>query len=144
MTKTCPQAIFDALQRMYCVFSPSTRRRELLKKLWNHCPTRWENRIESVNKHCASLQQPFAKLCQSAEACKDSKTKSEAKSLIINELKTSNFHLSLVMCSDLLCEQNNAKQRYAIRCCNYSNKRHLFCFLSRIAKMVLLLQLQSR
>ncbi|CAI6377857.1 unnamed protein product [Macrosiphum euphorbiae] len=108
VSQSCIRAIsfFGMIERVYTLFSASTKRWDILKK---HCSivlkkwtaTRWESRYKCVKAIRDQLPEVLNALEEIAECSNDPKSVSEAKS-IIDELMSFEFVLSLVIWHDIL------------------------------------------
>ena len=103
MANSCSRAssFFGVVQRIYSLFSSSTKRWKLLQE---HVPnltvkslsqTRWESRIESVKVIRFQAPQIRDALLELAEISEDSKIKSEGKCLATYELENFEFLLGV-------------------------------------------------
>ena len=96
-------SLFGVLQRLYVLFSSSTKRWKILKEsqltltVKEVCETRWECRINSVK----AVRYQMVEVCEALQAMQeeliDPKVTSEAKSLE-NNLTSFDFIVSLVVC----------------------------------------------
>ncbi|XP_039043648.1 zinc finger MYM-type protein 1-like [Hibiscus syriacus] len=119
MAHSCVKAIsfFGVLQRIYALFSGSTKRWKILldnvpgltvKYLSN---TRWESRIKSVKAIRFQCPQIRLALCELYESCEnDAKSKSEAESLV-NALSSFEFLLGVVIWYDILFSVNMVSKK---------------------------------
>ncbi|XP_030068040.1 uncharacterized protein LOC115476054 [Microcaecilia unicolor] len=113
MAKTCPDAItfFRTLQRLYVIFSASTKRWAVFRKHVRSptakplSDTRWECRIQSVRAVRYQAGNFYDALIEIAEASEDAQARSEAESLA-NQMKDYKFIVSLVFWYDLLFQVN--------------------------------------
>ena len=113
MAKTCPDALtfFGIVQRMYTIFSASTKRWSLFRKHVSNlsvkplCETRWECRIDSVKALRYQLPEICDALDELAEEAVDAMIKSEAETLY-ETLKQYKFLVSLVLWYDVLFQVN--------------------------------------
>ena len=113
MAKTCPDALtfFGIVQRMYTIFSASTKRWSLFRKHVSNlsvkplCETRWECRIDSVKALRYQLPEFCDALDELAEEAVDAMIKSEAETLY-ETLKQYKFLVSLVLWYDVLFQVN--------------------------------------
>ena len=113
MAKTCPDALtfFGIVQRMYTIFSASTKRWSLFRKHVSNisvkplCETRWEFRIDSVKALRYQLPEICDALDELAEEAVDAMIKSEAETLY-ETLKQYKFLVSLVLWYDVLFQVN--------------------------------------
>ncbi|KAL6126146.1 hypothetical protein ACLB2K_074197 [Fragaria x ananassa] len=110
MANCCPKAMsfFGVIQRIYTLFSSSTKRWKIFK---DHVEgltvkplsqTRWESHVESVRpikEQTSQMRDPLVDLANTSE---DPKTKSEAESLVTNELENFEFLLGMVIWYELL------------------------------------------
>jgi hypothetical protein len=119
MAKSCGKAItfFGIVQRIYILFSTSTKRWQLLldhvptMTVKSLCNTRWESRIKSV--HAIRYQAPElrkALLELKRTSNDDAKTKSEAKSLA-SALEKFEFLLGMVIWHDVLFTVNMVSKK---------------------------------
>ena len=113
MAKTCPDALtfFGIVQRMYTIFSASTKRWSLFRKHVSNlsvkplCETRWECRIDSVKALRYQLPEICDALDELAEEAVDAMIQSEAETLY-ETLKQYKFLVSLVLWYDVLLQVN--------------------------------------
>ena len=113
MVKTCPDALtfFGTIQRVYTIFSASTKRWSLFRKHVSNlsvkplCETRWECRIDSVKALRYQLPEICDALDELAEETNDAIIKSEAETLY-ETLKNYKFLVSLVLWYDVLFQVN--------------------------------------
>lgn len=97
---------------MYCVLSSSTSRWDILKKYCKHLTlkslseTRWEYRVNSVKAIHFQISEVIEALEEVSETTNDPKTKYEAHSLVVNELESYEFILSLVIWCKILVKVN--------------------------------------
>ncbi|KAK9682056.1 hypothetical protein RND81_10G047400 [Saponaria officinalis] len=97
MVNSCGRAkdFFGVIQRIYTIFANSTKRWNLLKDnvsgftLKPLSSTHWESRVDSVKAIRFKIVEIREALLQVGETDNDSKIRSEAKSLAINELVNS-------------------------------------------------------
>ena len=105
MANCCPKAMsfFGVIQRIYTLFSSSTKRWKIFK---DHVEgltvkplsqTRWESHVESVRPIKEQTSQMRDALVDLANTSEDPKTKSEAESLVTNELENFEFLLGMVI-----------------------------------------------
>ncbi|XP_075515349.1 uncharacterized protein LOC142549989 [Primulina tabacum] len=110
MANCCPKAMsfFGVIQRIYTLFSSSTKRWEIFK---DHVKgltvkplsqTRWESHVESVKPIKEQIAQIRDALYDLANDSEDPKTKSEAESLALYELENFEFLLGVVIWYKLL------------------------------------------
>nr|XP_022902185.1 zinc finger MYM-type protein 1-like [Onthophagus taurus] len=90
---------FGLLQRVYCLFSASTKRWEILRKHLNItlkplCDTRWEAKIDSVKAVYTQFEETCNALEELTETSNDNAVVSEAQS-ILNSIQKMPFILSL-------------------------------------------------
>ncbi|XP_039023725.1 zinc finger MYM-type protein 1-like [Hibiscus syriacus] len=110
-------SFFGVVQRIYALFSGSTKRWKILldnvpeltvKYLSN---TRWESRIKSVKAIRFQCPQIRLALCELYESCEnDAKSKSEAESLV-NALSSFEFLLGVVIWYDILFSVNMVSKK---------------------------------
>ncbi|XP_012833173.1 PREDICTED: zinc finger MYM-type protein 1-like [Erythranthe guttata] len=99
---------FGVIQRIYCLFSASTKRWDIMKAnvigltLKPLSQTRWESRIESVKPLLRQTEGVRNVLLELAQSDEDGTITSEAEGLIINEFENFDFLMSLVIWYDLL------------------------------------------
>ncbi|XP_022165596.1 zinc finger MYM-type protein 1-like [Myzus persicae] len=114
ISKSSTKAIsfFGIVQRIYCLFSSSTKRWSILKI---HCQeltlkplseTRWECRVESIKAIRYQIPGVIKALEEVSEVTNDPKTKSEANSLVSHGIGDYEFILSLVIWYDILVQVN--------------------------------------
>ncbi|PUZ56804.1 hypothetical protein GQ55_5G365600 [Panicum hallii var. hallii] len=119
MAKSCGKAIsfFGIVQRIYTLFSSSTKRWDVLKyhvesltvKSW--CNTRWESRIKSVKAIRFQAPQIRSALLQlSTDKDTESKDRSDAKNLFVL-LGTFDFILGMVIWYDILFTVNKVSKQ---------------------------------
>ncbi|XP_020866698.1 zinc finger MYM-type protein 1 [Arabidopsis lyrata subsp. lyrata] len=117
MAHSCVKAIsfFGALQRIYVLFSSSTKR---WKILLDHVPyltmksfsnTRWESRIKSVKAIRFQAPQVRLALIDLYESCDDAITKSETESLV-NSLENYEFLLGMTIWYEILFVMNTVSK----------------------------------
>ncbi|KAL6126153.1 hypothetical protein ACLB2K_074204 [Fragaria x ananassa] len=110
MANCCPKAMsfFGVIQHIYTLFSSSTKRWKIFK---DHVEgltvkplsqTRWESHVESVRPIKEQTSQMRDALVDLANTSEDPKTKSEAESLVTNELENFEFLLGMVIWYELL------------------------------------------
>ncbi|XP_021854418.2 uncharacterized protein [Spinacia oleracea] len=119
MAHSCTKAIsfFGIVQRMYCLFSSSTKRWKTfldfvpgltVKSLSN---TRWESRVKSVKPIRFQAPQLRLALLELSETCgKDAKAKSEAESMI-NALQSFEFLFGMVIWYEVLFTINMVSKK---------------------------------
>ena len=106
---------FGIIQRIYTIFSASTKRWEVLKKhiefltLKSLLETWWECRVESVKAVRYQLQNIKAALLEVSSTFDDPKIKSEAESLVCNEIESFEF-VSTVVCYNILHATNTVSK----------------------------------
>ncbi|XP_018095803.2 zinc finger MYM-type protein 1 [Xenopus laevis] len=113
MAKTCPDAMtfFGTLQRLYVLFSASTKRWAVFQKhvtglsVKPLCETRWECRMQSVKAVRYQAGNFYDALVEIAETSDDAQARSEAESLA-HQIKHYKFLVSLVLWHDLLFQVN--------------------------------------
>ncbi|CAO2814020.1 unnamed protein product [Amaranthus hypochondriacus] len=103
---------FGIVQRIYTIFSNSTKRWLILKKhvkkltLKPLSATRWESRVESIKAIRFQIVDVQEALLELAEKDTDTRVQSEAKSLANNELGNFEFLLATVIWYEILSEVN--------------------------------------
>lgn len=103
---------FGVIQRIYTIFACSTKRWQILKNNVrvltpkSLSSTRWESRVDSVKSIRFQISDFREALLEVAESDKDSKVRSEAKSLANNELGDFEFIVAIVIWYDLLYAVN--------------------------------------
>ena len=113
MAKTCPEAMtfFGTLQRLYTLFSASTKRWGIFRKYVKGLSvkplseTRWECRMESVKAvryHLAEICDALYDLFKNTD---DAQAKSDAESLC-NNVRNYKFIVSLVFWHSILFQVN--------------------------------------
>ncbi|CAN1193974.1 Zinc finger MYM-type protein 1 [Linum perenne] len=110
MANSCGKArdFFGIIQRIYTIFANSNKRWEILKHnvkdltLKPLSSTRWESRVDSVKAIRFQIVEVREALLQVADVDNDSKIRSEAKSLALNELGDFEFIISLVIWYEIL------------------------------------------
>jgi len=107
---------FGTIQRIYCLFSSSTKRCDIFKK---HCTfltlkplseTRWECKVNSIKAIRYQVPELITALEEVADNTTDPKTKSEAQSLVTNELECYEFILSLIIWYEILVKVNTVSK----------------------------------
>lgn len=124
--KCTPKAMtfFGEVQRIYVIFSASTKRWDILKKnvpnltVKKSCDTRWESKIESVRALRYQIKEIRDALSEVVEITDDSKIKSETRSLL-NVVSSYEFLLALAIWHDLLFAVNTVSKNLQ------SEKMHL-------------------
>ncbi|KAK9714019.1 hypothetical protein RND81_06G065900 [Saponaria officinalis] len=114
MANSCGRAkdFFGVIQRIYTIFANSTKRWNILKDnvsgftLKPLSSTRWESRVDSVKAIRFQIIEIREALLQVGETDNDSKIRSEAKSLAINELGDFEFLVALVIWYEILFRVN--------------------------------------
>ncbi|KAK9741250.1 hypothetical protein RND81_03G092400 [Saponaria officinalis] len=114
MAHSCGRAkdFFGVIQRIYTIFANSTKRWNILKDnvsgftLKPLSSTRWESRVDSVKAIRFQIIEIREALLQVGETDNDSKIRSEAKSLAINELGDFEFLVALVIWDEILFRVN--------------------------------------
>ncbi|XP_067123962.1 zinc finger MYM-type protein 1-like, partial [Centruroides vittatus] len=101
---------FGILQRLYCLFSASTKRWEILQKHLNItlkplCDTRWEAKIDSVKAVYTQFEQTCNALEEFIYVSNDNTAVSEAKSLL-DSIQEMPFILCLVVWFAMLSKIN--------------------------------------
>ncbi|KAF3675234.1 putative leucine-rich repeat receptor-like protein kinase-like [Capsicum annuum] len=115
VANSCTKAIsfFGVVQRIYTLFSSSTKRWEVLKdsvpdlSLNSLSQTQWESCIESIKAIRFQTTQIRDALLKLAEVSEDPKTKSEASCLATYELEDFKFLLSMTIWHDILFAVNS-------------------------------------
>ncbi|KAL9145556.1 hypothetical protein ABFS82_13G051800 [Erythranthe guttata] len=110
MAGCCSQGknFFGIIQRIYCLFSASTKRWGILKNnvsgltLKPLSQTRWESRLESVKPLLLQTEEIRNALLDLANSNEDGAATSEALGFVTNELENFEFLLTLVIWYDLL------------------------------------------
>ena len=103
---------FGVVQRIYTIFANSTKRWQILKdNVKGLTPkslssTRWESRVESVKAIKAQMSDFREALLEVSEKDLDSKIRSEAKSLAINELGEFEFLMAIIIWFEILSAIN--------------------------------------
>lgn len=124
--KCTPKAMtfFGEVQRIYVIFSASTKRWDILKKnvpnltVKKSCDTRWESKIESVRALRYQIKEIRDALIEVIEITDDVKVKSETRSLL-NVVSSYEFLLALAIWHDLLFAANTVSKNLQ------SEKMHL-------------------
>ncbi|XP_074289540.1 uncharacterized protein LOC141614695 [Silene latifolia] len=114
MANSCGKAkdFFGVIQRIYTIFANSNKRWEILKNnatkytLKQFSSTRWESRVDSVKAIRFQIAEVCDALLQVGETDNDSKIRSEAKSLAMNELGDFEFLVALVIWYEILYRIN--------------------------------------
>ncbi|XP_058744364.1 uncharacterized protein LOC131616968 [Vicia villosa] len=114
MANSCVKAkdFFGVVQRIYTIFSNSTKRWQILKNnVKGLTPkslssTRWESHINSVKAIKSQMSDFREALLEVSEMDLDSKIRSEAKSLATNELGDFEFLMSIIIWFEILYEIN--------------------------------------
>ncbi|XP_074300623.1 uncharacterized protein LOC141631915 [Silene latifolia] len=114
MAETCGKArdFFGIIQRIYTIFANSNKRWKILqdnvKKLTLKplSVTRWESRIESIKAIRFQIGDLREALLDVAEKDNDSKIRSEAKSLALNELGDFEFLVAIIIWYEMLYHVN--------------------------------------
>ena len=133
MAKSCGKAVtfFGVVQRIYILFSSSTKRWQLLldhvpkMTVKSLCNTRWESRIKSVQAiryQAPELRKALLELKRTSTD--DAKTKSDAKSLA-SALEKFEFLLGMVIWHDILFTVNmvSKKLQYKFVCIDVTLKQ---------------------
>ncbi|XP_060969474.1 uncharacterized protein LOC133036761 [Cannabis sativa] len=115
VANSCVKAIsfFGVLQRIYSLFSSSTKRWTILKNnitnltVKSLSQTRWESHIESVKAIISQTPNIRDALFELAEISEDPKIKSEATSLVNYELENFEFLLGMTIWYDILFPINS-------------------------------------
>lgn len=115
--KCSPKAMtfFGVVQRVYEVFSASTKRWNVLKKhvpdltVKKSCDTRWESKLESVKALRYQIKEVHDALVEVVETTDDPKAKSEARSLV-NEISSYEFLVALAIWHDVLFAVNSVSK----------------------------------
>ncbi|KAL4126320.1 hypothetical protein QTP88_010542 [Uroleucon formosanum] len=115
-SSTVAVGFFGTIQRIYCLFASSTKRWGIFKK---HCTfltlkplseTRWECKVNSIKAIRYQVPELITALEEVADNTSDPKTKSEAQSLVTNELESYEFILSLIIWYEILVEVNTVSK----------------------------------
>ncbi|XP_074302386.1 uncharacterized protein LOC141633942 [Silene latifolia] len=114
MAETCGKArdFFGTIQRIYTIFANSNKRWKILEdnvKKFTLKPlsvTRWESRVESVKAIRFQLGDIREALLDLAEKDNDTKVRSEAKSLALNELGDFEFLVAIILWYEMLYHVN--------------------------------------
>ncbi|KAK9674251.1 hypothetical protein RND81_12G221200 [Saponaria officinalis] len=123
IANTCVKArdFFGTIQRIYTIFSYSTKRWQVLKNnvkgltLKPLSSTRWESRVDSVKAIRFQMSEIREALLEVAEVDNDSKIRSEAKSLATNELGDFEFLVSIIIWYDILSHVNEVSKHLQTR-----------------------------
>lgn len=115
--KCSPKAMtfFGVVQRVYIVFSASTKRWDVLKKhvpnltVKKSCDTRWESKLESVKALRYQIKEVHDAVVEVVETTNDPKAKSEATSLA-NEISSYEFLVALAIWHDVLFAVNSVSK----------------------------------
>ena len=118
VANSCPKAtsFFGVVQRIYTLFSSSTRRQKILqdnvssltlKPLLQTC---WESQIESVKAIKFKALEIRDILLQLAKMSEDPKTKSEVDCLATYELESFEFQLGMTIWYDILFVVNSVSK----------------------------------
>ncbi|XP_073151891.1 uncharacterized protein [Henckelia pumila] len=118
MANCCPKAMsfFGVIQRIYTLFSSSTKRWKIFKDLVKGLTvkplsqTRWESHVESVKPIKEQTSQIRDALYELANKSEDPKMKSEAESLALHELENFEFLLGVVIWYKLLYAINTVSK----------------------------------
>ncbi|XP_012857488.1 PREDICTED: uncharacterized protein LOC105976765 [Erythranthe guttata] len=118
MTSCCLKGkfFFGVIQRIYCLFSASTKRWDIMKAnvigltLKPLSQTRWESRIESVKPLLRQTEEVRNALLELAHSDEDGTITSEDEGLIINEFENFDFLMNLVIWYDLLFFVNSVSK----------------------------------
>ncbi|XP_028118958.1 zinc finger MYM-type protein 1-like [Camellia sinensis] len=118
MANSCPKAIsfFGVLQRIYLLFSSSTKRWKVFKDhvegltLKPLSQTRWESRVESVKAIRYQAPQIRDALNHLANLGEPHNTKSEAESLATYEIENFEFLLGMIIWHNLLFAVNSVSK----------------------------------
>ncbi|XP_060959309.1 uncharacterized protein LOC115720250 [Cannabis sativa] len=114
MANCCSKAVsfFGVLQRIYSLFSASTKRWKVFTDLVSGLTvkplseTRWESRVESVKAVRFQAPQIITALLYLANSNEDAKTKNDAETLATYNIQNFEFLLNLVIWYDLLSAVN--------------------------------------
>ncbi|XP_074298379.1 uncharacterized protein LOC141629250 [Silene latifolia] len=114
MANSCGKAkdFFGVIQRIYTIFANSNKIWEILKNnatkytIKQFSSTRWESRVDSVKAIRFQIAEVCDALLQVGETDNDSKIRSEAKSLAMNELGDFEFLVALVIWYEILYRIN--------------------------------------
>ncbi|KAK9740177.1 hypothetical protein RND81_03G017000 [Saponaria officinalis] len=123
IANTCVKArdFFGTIQRIYTIFSYSTKRWQILKnsvKGLTFKPlssTRWESRVDSIKAIKFQMFEIRKTLLEVAEVDNDYKIRSEAKSLAMNELGDFEFLVSIIIWYDILSHVNEVSKHLQTR-----------------------------
>ncbi|XP_058740955.1 uncharacterized protein LOC131613289 [Vicia villosa] len=118
MASCCPKAtsFFGVLQRIYTLFSSSTKRWKILQDqipnltLKSLSQTRWESRIESVRALRFQTSQVRDALLKLSEMTDEAKIKSEAECLATYELENFEFLLGMTIWYEILFAVNSVSK----------------------------------
>ncbi|XP_028083784.1 zinc finger MYM-type protein 1-like [Camellia sinensis] len=118
MANSCPKAIsfFGVLQRIYLLFSSSTKRWKVFKDhvegltLKPLSQTRWESRVESVKAIRYQAPQITDALNHLANLGEPHNTKSEAESLATHEIENFEFLIGMIIWHNLLFAVNSVSK----------------------------------
>ncbi|XP_012844359.1 PREDICTED: zinc finger MYM-type protein 1-like [Erythranthe guttata] len=114
MTGCCTkvESFFGVVQRIYTLFASSTKRWDILKRhvqeltLKSLSQTRWESRVErlkAIRYQAPKIRDALLDLTNSRE---DTKTKSEANSLVTHELENFEFLFGMIIWHNVLLTIN--------------------------------------
>ncbi|KAK9732781.1 hypothetical protein RND81_04G021600 [Saponaria officinalis] len=123
IANTCVNArdFFGTIQRIYTAFSYSTKRWQFLKNnvkgltLKPLSSTHWEIRVDSVKAIRFQMSEIREALLEVADVDNDSKIRSEAKSLTMNELGDFEFLVSIIFWYDIFSHVNDVNKHFQTR-----------------------------
>ncbi|CAO2830660.1 unnamed protein product [Amaranthus hypochondriacus] len=112
LKKEMARNFFGIVQRIYTIFSKSTKRWTILKEhvknltLKPLSTTRWESRVEIIKAIRFQIAELYEALVELAEKDTDTLVQSEAKSLANNELGSFEFLLATIIWYEILSQVN--------------------------------------
>ncbi|KAL6996941.1 hypothetical protein U1Q18_052523 [Sarracenia purpurea var. burkii] len=129
MANSCSKAVsfFGVVQRIYLLFSSSTKRWKVLKDnvegltLKPLSQTRWESRVESVKAIRYQAVEIRDALLHLANTSEDPKTKSEAESLATFEIENFEFLVGMIIWHNLLFVVNSVSKIFQSEDMDISN-----------------------